>query len=92
MGRVQVFRRGSREQAVATTGLLELRVMNGASGAEPTHEGLGVAVMTMAARIRQSERDVSTRDARRSAVRALSTHERRISAHGPDEQGLFEEP
>ena len=82
---VQAFRRSPLSSGLATTRLLDLRLMNGADGELTTHEGAGVAVMTLASRIRRVE-DTTCRGGigrdQRAAVRALSTHEHRNLVHG----------
>ena len=52
---VQVFRRSAASNGLATTRLFDLRWMNGANGEHATPEAGGVAVMTLASRIRRLE-------------------------------------
>lgn len=82
---VGAFRRGPRSRGIAQTALLDLRVMNDAHGHRPTNEGLGLAVMTLAARIRRAERAMMRRGAtaeQRAALSALRTHEQRLANLG----------
>jgi hypothetical protein len=84
---VQIFRRSPLSRGLATTNFLDLRLMNDAAGAETTHEGLGVAVLTLAAHLRRVEaqglRSGSGLDAaRRASLRSLHTHERHYAMYG----------
>jgi hypothetical protein len=88
---VQVFRRSSRSEGLATTRWLDLRWMNGADGEEATPEAGGVAVMTLASRIRRVEaasaRAGVSRE-QRAALRELSTIEQRIARYGAFEPSV----
>ena len=77
VARVMAFRRSPLSSGVAQTRYLDLRIMNGGDGGEPTHEGLGLAVLALAARIRAAE-PASLGRAHRAALRALHSHERRL--------------
>jgi hypothetical protein len=84
---VHVFRRSPLSRGLATTNLLDLRLMNGADGGErATHEELGVAVLTLAAHIRRIETAALRAGAglgeRRASLRRLSSHEQRYALHG----------
>lgn len=85
LAHVQVFRRSPLSTGLATTRLLDLRLMNGADGAHDTHEGAGVAVMTLASRIRRIEQSVLSSGLaadQRASLRGLTTHEQRLFLHG----------
>ena len=87
---VQLFRRSRVSAGLVQTHLLDLRVMNGADGATPTQEGLGLAVMSLATRIRGHERAAlrgGLCPEHRAALRSLRTHERRLSELGGYAQG-----
>jgi hypothetical protein len=91
---VQVFRRSPLSRGLASTHLLDLRLMNGADGgARATHEGLGIAVMTLASHLRRAE-TLALRSGvspeRRASLRRLSTHEQRYASHGGFENGMRE--
>ncbi len=82
---VQVFRRSPVSTGLATTRLLDLRWMNGGNGDRATHEAGGVAVMTLASRLRRIE--AATLRAglmaeQRASLRSLHTHEQRTTFHG----------
>ncbi len=89
---VQAFRRSPLSRGLATTGLLDLRLMNGADGGErSTREELGVAVLTLASHLRRVE-SAALRSRlgadRRASLRGLYTHERRFAMHGGFEDGM----
>jgi len=72
---VRVFRRSSMgAPGLARTAWLDLRLMNGADGASSTREGIGLAVMTLAARLRRVESV--------ELARALVTHDAHRAIHG----------
>jgi hypothetical protein len=82
---VQAFRRSPLSTGLATTRLLDLRVMNGADGGAATHEASGVAVMQLASRLRRIESAVLRQPLtppQRTALRALQTHEGRLALYG----------
>lgn len=82
---VQVFRRSPMSTGLATTRLLDLRLMNGGDGDRATHEGAGLAVMSLAARLRRIEAAAvrgGPSPEQRVALRALYTHEQRNALHG----------
>jgi hypothetical protein len=82
---VQAFRRSASSAGIATTRWLDLRWMNGADGELATPEAGGLAVMSLASRIRRIEsalvRDGVT-GAQRSALRSLETIEARNARYG----------
>ncbi len=82
---VQVFRRSPLSAGLATTRLLDLRWMNGGDGDRITQEAGGVAVMSLAARVRRVESAAlrgGVSPDQRVALRALFTHEQRNAVHG----------
>ena len=82
---VQVFRRSAASNGLATTRLFDLRWMNGADGEHATPEAGGVAVMTLASRIRRLESAMlrgGLSGSQRTALRGLSTHAARNALHG----------
>lgn len=82
---VQVFRRSPVSSGLGTTRLLDLRWMNGGDGAVATHEGAGLAVMSLAARVRRIEAAVlreGLSQPDRAQLRALHTHEQRTARYG----------
>lgn len=82
---VQLFRRSPVSSGLASTRLFDLRWMNGADGSTETHEPPGLAVMSLAARLRRVETialDAGLTRPQRTALRALQTHEQRVATHG----------
>lgn len=78
---VRVFRRSATSSGLASSRLFDLRLMNGADGVEGTHEHVGVAVMTLAARLARLERGDLQSLARAARV-ALATHDEYLRVHG----------
>lgn len=82
---VQVFRRSPLSSGLATTRLLDLRWMNGGDGEQVTNEAAGIAVMSLAARVRRIEASVlrgGLSAQHRASLRLLSTHEQRTARYG----------
>lgn len=78
---VRVCRRSATSSGLATTRLLDLRLLNGADGAHDTDEHVGVAVMTLAARAARLER-ADLAGYARAAHATLSTHDEHVSRCG----------
>jgi hypothetical protein len=84
---VQAFRRSplAQSEGIASTRWLDLRWMNGADGAHTTPEAGGLAVMSLASRIRRIENAAARAGLtpeQRASLRALQTIDRRNAVHG----------
>jgi hypothetical protein len=81
--RVHLCARHDGETGLTHSHLLDLRLMDGGDGAEPTHEGLARVVTGIAKRIAKNELgavDESTLD----AMARMLTHEERKALFGPE--------
>lgn len=68
-------------RGVAHTALLDMVVMDGGQGDQPTEESLGRALRSLASRIRRNELDSGVN---LSELARMQSHEERVARYGPE--------
>ena len=78
---IHVCAHDGQPQGVASTAMLDLVIMDGRDGDQPTNERLGRVIMDIASRIRKNETS-DTADLR--TLSRMMPHNARIDAYGPE--------
>ena len=78
---IHICAKGDVRKGIASTGLLDLVVMDGRQGQEPTQEDMGRVVMGLARRIQKNEMKL---DADLASLSSLQSHDERVYRYGPE--------
>jgi hypothetical protein len=81
MTSIHICAKGNEQRGIASSTLLDLILMDGRSGEEPTQEDLGRVVLGLAHRIQKNEMQLQ---ADLSGLASLQSHEERVYRYGPE--------
>jgi len=78
---IHICAKGEEQKGIASTELLDLVIMDGRQGEEPTQEDVGRVVMGIAKRIQSNEISL---EADLSSLASLQSHDERVYRYGPE--------
>lgn len=81
MTNIHICAKGEEQKGIASTELLDLVIMDGRQGEEPTQEDVGRVVMGLAKRIEKNEIKL---EANLSSLTSLQSHDERVYRYGPE--------